>query len=52
MFRKVLVNVRRKNGEPTVRLFGRETPVAYLHGHWRGPLPPFYEPHSEKPIRL
>jgi len=48
MSREVLVNVRLKNGELTVWLFGCDTPVAELNGHWRGPLPLFYEPHREK----
>jgi len=52
MSRKVLVNVRRKNGELTVRLFNQDVLVADLKGHWRGPIPPFYEPLSEKPIRF
>jgi len=52
MSREVLVNVRLKNGELTVWLFGRDIPVAELNGHWRGPLPLFYEPHSENMVRL
>ena len=52
MSREVLVNVHLKNGELTVWLFGRDIPVAELSGHWRGPLPLFYEPHSEKLVRL
>jgi hypothetical protein len=51
MFRRVLVNVRRKNGELTALLFNHDIPVAELKGHWRGPIPPFYEPLSKKPSR-
>ena len=44
MSRKVLVNVRLKNGELTVWLFNHDVPVAVLKGHWGGPIPQFYEP--------
>ena len=44
MSRKVLVNVRLKNGELTMWLFNHDVPVAVLKGHWGGPIPQIYKP--------
>jgi hypothetical protein len=40
MTREVLVDVRPKNGEQTVRWPNQDVPVAKLNGSWRGRIPP------------
>jgi hypothetical protein len=51
MSRKVVVNVRRTNGELTVWLFNHNVPVADLKRSWRDPISPFYGPLNDTPIR-